>query len=137
MNKKTAEFTFLGELRTKVIHINSGTELTTDAPLDNNGKGEAFSPTDLLAVAMITCMVTVMGIHADKKGWRMGEVEGWVEKIMISHPRRVGGLVMEITCKGHSLSKLERIQLQNIALNCPVAKSLDPAISTQVQFKYC
>ncbi|MCB9231855.1 MAG: OsmC family protein [Bacteroidia bacterium] len=136
MAKKTAELTYEGDLRTRVVHLKSGNALVTDAPVDNHGKGEAFSPTDLLAVSMITCMVTVMGIHAEKTGLKIGEVSGWVEKIMAEHPRRVAQLNIEITFKNHRMDASEKRRIQEIGLNCPVAKSVHPDLLTQVKFIY-
>lgn len=131
-----SESTYLGELRTLSKHLRSGSEIITDAPTDNHGKGEAFSPTDLTASSLLTCMLTVMGIHANKNGLHMGELSGTIEKHMTAAPRRIESLKVEIQFKGSSLSKAERTMLENIAINCPVALSLHPDVVQQVAFKY-
>lgn len=130
----TIEFQYQGQLRTGATHLKSGNSLTTDAPVDNHGKGETFSPTDLVATALVSCMITVMGIKAEKHGCDMGEVTGSVKKVMADNPRRIGQLNVVIEFQGHRLSGQERALMQQTALNCPVAKSLHPDITQQVQF---
>ena len=132
----TADFKYLGGLRTEATHLRSDTSILTDAPTDNHGKGEAFSPTDLVASSLVSCMITVMGIKADKHNMDMGEVSGTVKKIMASEPRRVAQLNVEIAFKGHRLSSTERNILEKTALTCPVAHSLHPDITQQVKFSY-
>ncbi|HHG84342.1 MAG TPA: OsmC family peroxiredoxin [Bacteroidetes bacterium] len=119
-----------------MTHTKSGNQLVTDAPIDNNGKGEAFSPTDLVAAGLISCMVTVMGIHADRRGLNMGNVRGFVEKTMVNAPRRIAQLNVRIEFFNHSLSTPERQSLETIAINCPVAASLSPEIVQQTRFIY-
>ncbi|MEM6273144.1 MAG: OsmC family protein [Bacteroidota bacterium] len=130
------EIEYRGGLRTVLTHTPSGEQLTTDAPTDNHGKGEAFSPTDLIAASLISCMVTVMGIQADKRGMNMGEVTGSVEKVMVTNPRRVGQLNIKIDFAKHNLSGADRQALEHAAINCPVAQSLSPDIVQQAQFTY-
>lgn len=132
----TADFKYLGELRTESTHLRSGNSIVTDAPTDNHGKGEAFSPTDLVATSLVTCMITVMGIKAEKHGMDMGEVTGTVKKVMASEPRRVAQLNVEITIKGHRLSSNERNILEKTAITCPVSHSLHPDINQHVKFSY-
>jgi len=132
----TAEFTYLGELRTEATHLKSDTTIVTDAPTDNHGKGEAFSPTDLVASALVTCMITVVGIQANKHGWDLGKVSGTVKKIMVDGPRRIGQLNVTLEFRDHRLSGTERALVQQTALHCPVAMSLHPDISQQVQFVF-
>lgn len=132
----TATFTYQGNLRTLAVHSRSSKELITDAPVDNNGKGEAFSPTDLVATALVTCMITVMGIAAEKNDIQMGEIEGEVEKIMASNPRRVATLNVKLHFSAHHLSDSEKKYLENIAINCPVAKSIHPDIAVNMAFSY-
>ncbi len=103
----TAKVTYQGELRTEAEHLRSGNVIHTDAPVDNNGKGEAFSPTDLVATATLTCMITMMGIKARKSDINMGEVSGSVKKIMVPAPRRIGELVIELNFEQHNLSDTE------------------------------
>ena len=133
---KTAEIIYQGELRTTCTHKRSGTEILTDAPVDNHGKGEAFSPTDLLSTSLVACMITIMGIQANKRKIKIGKVSGTVEKIMGEAPRRVIALIVELTLRDHSLSKSEKILLENAALNCPVAKSIHPDIQMNTKFNY-
>lgn len=132
----TANIEYLGELRTQAVHISSKSEITTDAPTDNNGKGELFSPTDLVATALVSCMITVMGIHAQKNNLHMGDLKGNVEKIMVSAPRRISMLNLELTFTGHRLNESEKKHLETIAINCPVAKSIHPDIAMNVKFSY-
>jgi len=132
----TVSLTYQGSLRTEAVHEKSNNVLLTDAPTDNHGKGETFSPTDLVATAMISCMVTVMGILARKRNMNMGNVSSSVEKIMVNSPRRIGGMNIIITLSNHRLSMNERHLLEQTALNCPVAKSIHPDIQTHVKFVY-
>jgi uncharacterized OsmC-like protein len=132
----TAKVHYDGELRTTATHILSQQQIFTDAPPDNQGKGEAFSPTDLLATSLVSCMLTVMGILAQKKGIRLGEVVGTVEKMMAERPRRVSALMIELKFKGHQLSEIEKVLLEDAAINCPVAKSIHPDIAVNVKFGY-
>lgn len=132
----TAEVFYQGALRTQATHPRSEQQFITDAPVDNNGKGESFSPTDLVATGLLSCMITVMGIKAEKLGLSMGEVEGSVKKIMTDNPRRICRLDVEIEFKKDSLSPQERKMLQTTAINCPVAKSIHPDIMQNVKFRY-
>lgn len=132
----TVSLTYEGSLRTRLVHEKSGSLLQTDAPVDNHGKGEAFSPTDLVAAALISCMVTVMGILAESKGFDMGKVTGSVNKIMGENPRRITGLDLVLEFSNPHLSQKERQMLENAAMNCPVAKSIHPEIIVQVRFNY-
>lgn len=132
----TAEIKYLGSLRTQATHLRSGTEIITDAPVDNNGKGEAFSPTDLVATALVSCMITVMGIYANKNDIQMGEIDSSVEKIMAWGPRRISQLNLELIFLNHQLNETQKSLLQDIAMNCPVAKSIHPDISVNVKFVY-
>ncbi|RMG22975.1 MAG: OsmC family peroxiredoxin [Bacteroidetes bacterium] len=132
----TATIDYLGGLRTQATHLRSNSHIITDAPVDNNGKGEAFSPTDLLATALVSCMITVMGIHASKNDIPMGEVHGKVEKIMGSGPRRVSILNVELVFENHHLSEAEKKRLEAVAINCPVAKSISADIAMNVKFNY-
>lgn len=132
----TASFKYLGGLRTEATHLKSESVIVTDAPTDNHGKGEAFSPTDLVAAALVTCMITVMGIKAEKHGFEMGEVTGATKKVMADAPRRVAQITVDITFKGHRLSSTDKNILEQTALSCPVAHSLHPDITQLVQFHY-
>ena len=130
------ESSYLGELRVSSTHLASNTEIITDAPVDNNGKGESFSPTDLVATALGTCMITVMGIYAEKNGILMPNVYSRTNKVMSSSPRKISKLKIEIIFEGNQLSEVEKQSLKNVALNCPVAKSLHPDLKQEIEFNF-
>ena len=128
--------TYLGELRTKQIHIKSGTEVITDAPTDNHGKGEAFSPTDLTSAALGSCMATIMGIFANKHGIELPKFQYDTEKIMSANPRRIDTVKIQFTFESNNLSEDEKAKLKRAAINCPVALSLHPDIKQEVSFDF-
>jgi uncharacterized OsmC-like protein len=128
--------TYQGELRNRAEHIKSGNFLITDAPTDNHGKGEAFSPTDLLCTSLASCMITLMGITANSKGIQLGKVEARIEKVMHSEPRRVGEIHIHLELENNDFTAREKEILENAALTCPVAKSLHPDIKQEVTFGY-
>ena len=130
------ESSYLGELRVSSTHLASNTEIITDAPVDNNGKGESFSPTDLVATALGTCMITVMGIYAEKNGILMPNVYSRTNKIMSSSPRKISKLKIEIIFEDNQLSEVEKKSLKDVALNCPVAKSLHPDLQQEIEFNF-
>ena len=130
------EIKHTGSLHSEALHTESCTRIHTDAPLDNGGKGESFSPTDLLATALGTCMTTTMDLYAKKNGFSIGGANAVVLKHMVSEPsRRVGRLevVVEMPLSG---SHPQREALERAALNCPVAKSLSPEIQIPVSFSW-
>src|SRR6476661_6067720 len=124
----TSIVVYEGGLRTICTHLQSGSDFETDAPVDNNGKGERFSPTDLLATSLATCMVTVMGIKARHMGFDLSGIKVDVEKKMKADPRRVSGinLIYTIPEALQRLSKEDITTLKNIGINCPVQKSIHP-----------
>lgn len=128
------EGSYLGGLRVSSIHLASNTEIITDAPVDNNGKGESFSPTDLVATALGTCMITVMGIYAEKNGILMPNVYSRTNKFMTSNPRKISKLKIEIIFADNQLSDVDKQSLKEVALNCPVAKSLHPDLQQEIEF---
>lgn len=132
----TASVIYQGELRTEAEHLRSGNVLTTDAPVDNNGKGEAFSPTDLVATAAVSCMITMMGIKSRSADIDMGAVSGHVKKVMVSAPRRIGELIIELNFSQHNLSDSDKTILEAVALSCPVTRSLHPEIVINIKFNY-
>ena len=136
MPVNTSEVTYLGGLRTRAIHLKSGNEILTDAPVDNQGKGEAFSPTDLLATSLLSCMLTIIGIQAQNRNLMIGNVSGTVRKIMAENPRRVARIEISILFENHHLELEHQRQLEHAALNCPVAKSLDPKIEQVVKLNF-
>ncbi len=133
---KTSKITYVGNLRTEAIHLKSGNKIVTDAPPDNNGKGEAFSPTDLLATSLGCCMLTVMGIVAERHSLNIDNATVEITKIMESNPRRVGEIIVEISMPDNSYTDKDKELLERTALVCPVAKSLDPEIKQTVVFNY-
>lgn len=132
----TSEVTYLGELRTKAIHTGSGTQIISDAPLDNQGKGEAFSPTDLTATSLASCMMTIMGITARRDAMEIEGTKAIVKKIMGTEPRRIIEIIVELKITDKGLSDKQKKILENSALTCPVAKSLHPDIKQTISFEY-
>ncbi|MBI2269323.1 MAG: OsmC family protein [Bacteroidetes bacterium] len=132
---QTSVIKYLGNLRTEAIHRQSGKQLITDAPTDNQGKGEAFSPTDLLSTSLGCCMLTIMGIIANRHAIDMTGTQVEITKIMKSDPRRVGEIIVKmILPKNYSLKEKEL--LENAARTCPVAKSLHPDLKQTLDFVY-
>jgi uncharacterized OsmC-like protein len=132
----TIKTKYLGDLRTTSTHIKSGNALITDAPVDNKGKGEAFSPTDLLATSLATCMLTVMGINANSHGLNIEGVECDVTKVMATNPRRVSEIIIEFTFASNDFDENAKKILQDAAYSCPVAFSLHPDLKKSVTFKF-
>jgi len=131
----TSKLQYLGTLRIEAEHLKSGKTFITDAPTDNQGKGEAFSPTDILATSLGACMITVMGIRAVEEGFDLENCEATVQKVMESNPRRVAEVHVEVSLKANCSSKLQKI-IEGIGRNCPVAKSLHPDLKQVVTFKW-
>jgi len=130
----TVETTYIGDLRTENIHVQSGTKILTDAPTDNQGRGEAFSPTDLLAVALGTCMLTTIAIKTRNDGINIEGAKCSVTKIMSSSPpRKVAELQIKLQFP-KQYSDQEQKLLEEIALNCPVYLSLHPDMTKTVDF---
>lgn len=135
MSTSTVKYT--RGLRTEAIHNASKSTIITDAPVDNHGKGEAFSPTDLLATSLANCMLTVMGIKAGTDG--MTSIDGAVAevtKVMYQEPRRVGEIHVKITFPKNNFSDKEKKIYENIAYTCPVAKSLHPDLKQVLEFEW-
>jgi len=133
----TAQAIYVGELRTKAKHLKSGTEIITDAPTDNHGKGEAFSPTDLVATALGTCMLTTMGIVAERHGWELKGINMEITKVMATEPsRRISEIHIKFDFNDMPLTDEQQITLKNTALTCPVARSLDENIKQIVDFGF-
>lgn len=132
----TIQTRYQGDLRAQATHGPSKTALVTDAPLDNQGKGESFSPTDLVATALGTCMLTTMGIVAKRHGWRLEGASATVEKHMVADPdRRIGKLTVALRMPG-GLGEKERALLERTAVTCPVYKSLHPSLEIPVTFHW-
>ena len=128
----TVSCRYSGELRCEATHHGSGAVLITDAPIDNAGKGEEFSPTDLLATSVATCMLTIMGITAKSRNWSIEGSTADVEKQMTqSGPRKVEKLRVHMKLP-QQLSNEQRSLLQRVAEQCPVKRSLDPSIQLEL-----
>ena len=132
----TSNVVYEGDLRTTCTHLRSGSYFETDAPVDNNGKGERFSPTDLMATSLATCMITVMGIKARTMGFDLNGVKIDVEKIMKADPRRVGGINLSF----HIPDALKNVDdktktiLKHTGNTCPVQQSIHPDIEVNVDW---
>lgn len=131
----TSKVTYTGDLRTKSVHLQSGSEIVTDAPTDNNGKGEAFSPTDMVANSLATCMLTIMGIKANSMGINFEGSTALVTKIMKPEPRMISKIIVEFDMKLNVDEKTKTI-LERAALTCPVYLSLHPDIQKEITFNW-
>jgi putative redox protein len=127
---------YVGELRTEATHVYSGNKLITDAPLDNQGKAESFSPTDLLATSLGSCMLTIMGISAREHGFNIDGTKVKIWKIMESNPRRVGEVKIELTFPQNNYSEKEKKFIEKAAFTCPVNLSLHPDLKKTIIFNY-
>ena len=127
---------YVGELRTESTHLKSSNVIITDAPTDNNGKGNAFSPTDLVASALCSCMTTVMGICANKNQFDLPNSTAHVTKVMSSHPRRISKIIIEINFDKNNLSEQNVEKLIAVAKGCPIAQSLSSDLIQEVKFNF-
>lgn len=132
----TVKSVYTGSLRTKATHVKSGNAFITDAPIDNNGKGEAFSPTDTVAAALGSCMMTVMAIAGEKSGIDMTGMHLEATKIMAANPRRISELKVDFYWDNCQASERDRDWLKNVGLSCPVAKSLSPDLHQNITFHF-
>ncbi len=133
---ETIRTIYCGNLRTEALHVNSGQKIITDAPTDNHGKGEAFSPTDLLCAALGSCMLTVMGIAANTHRININGTTIKITKVMISNPRKIAEVIIEFTFSGNDYTDKDKMILEKAALTCPVALSLHPDLKQTIQFSY-
>lgn len=133
----TATIVYQGQLRCECTHLQSGTVIETDAPTDNRGKGERFSPTDTVCVALATCMITTMGIKAADMNIDLAGTKIDVKKYMVADPRRIAQIDVTLHFPGTlQLDEKERTILQRIGDNCPVAKSLHPDLKLQLVYNW-
>ncbi len=132
----TANVVYQGDLRVKSTHIASGGFIVTDAPVDNHGKGEAFSPTDLVAAALGNCMLTVMGIKAHHSGWNIDNTLVEITKVMGTEPRRITQIDAFITFPSGNFDDKTKAVLEHTALTCPVSKSLHPDLIQNITFTW-
>jgi uncharacterized OsmC-like protein len=132
----TSEVIYNGDLRTTATHLLSGNLIITDAPPDNQGKGEAFSPTDLVATALGSCMMTIMGIKARDNSIDITGAKAFVNKIMASNPRRIAKVEVTFTMPDRDYTEAEKAMLEEAALGCPVCKSLSSDCEAAIQFNW-
>lgn len=127
---------YQGSLRTENVHTRSGQIVITDAPVDNNGRGEAFSPTDLVCTALSTCMLTTMGILAEREGIDMKGMRAEVVKVMASNPRKIAEIQVTLSMDNLVATDVQKQKLRNTALTCPVALSLHESVQQTVTFNF-
>jgi putative redox protein len=132
----TIETVYLSDLRTTARHLKSGKELITDAPPDNQGRGEAFSPTDLLATSLGCCMLTIMGIAARTHGFSIDGTRIKTTKIMASDPRRVSEVIIDFEFPHADFTEKQKVLIRKAAGECPVAKSLHPDLKQTVKLNF-
>ena len=127
---------YLGDLRTECVHVASGTTLVTDAPVDNQGKGEAFSPTDLCATALASCAMTIIGIYGRSHDVDVTGTTIEVTKTMSANPRRIGKIEMIFTMPDRDYTDKQKLMIERAALTCPVHLSLHPDVEQVFTFKW-
>ncbi|MEX6687725.1 OsmC family protein [Danxiaibacter flavus] len=133
----TSQIIYKGDLRTQATHLQSNTIIETDAPTDNHGKGERFSPTDIVATALGSCMLTIMGIKARDLEVNLDGTSIEITKIMAAEPRRIGGIKVTFNFpEGLQVDEKQRTVLERAAITCPVAKSLHPDLVQDVVFNW-
>ena len=127
---------YVGGLRTEVTHLKSGNKVITDAPPDNNGKGEAFSPTDLTCASLNSCMMTLMGILAEREQINLAGLTSEIVKLMASNPRKIGEVQITFTHENLVATEIQKEKLKRAALTCPVALSLSDEVKQTVVFNF-
>jgi putative redox protein len=132
----TSKALYLGELRVEATHLKSGEIIITDAPTDNNGKGEAFSPTDTIATGLASCMLTIMGIVARENSIDIKGTFAEVTKTMALEPRRISKIEVKITLPKMEVSSTFQSFLEKRAKSCPVAQSIHPDIEQVINFEW-
>ena len=132
----TIKGTYKGNLRNEMTHLQSGNTIITDAPTDNHGKGEAFSPTDLACAALAGCMMTIMGITAQTKGFNIDGATYEITKTMASDPRRIGQIDIVITFPKNDYTEAQKAMLKRAADTCPVGKSLHPDVKVNLEMRF-
>ncbi len=132
----TSTLLYKGDLRTELTHLGSGNVVITDAPIDNKGRGGAFSPTDLVATALASCMITTMGILALEHGFNIDGTKADITKIMAADPRRISEVHIKLTFPQMEYTQKQKTMLRRAADTCPVALSLHPDIRQVVVFEF-
>ena len=127
---------YVGDLRTQGVHLKSGNTFTTDAPTDNQGKGEAFSPTDLVSAALSSCMMTIMGQVANREGVDMKGLKTEVIKIMGANPRKIAEIKIAFSHPNLNATAIQKQKLENAARTCPVALSLSESLTQTITFNW-
>ncbi|HLP74351.1 MAG TPA: OsmC family protein [Bacteroidales bacterium] len=133
---ETAKTKYVGDLRTEILHIRSGSVIVTDAPVDNKGKGEKFSPTDMVASALGSCIYTIMGIAAREHDFSIEGSTCTITKVMAENPRRIGEIKIEFDFTGGEYTQKQKTILQTCVRNCPVARSLKEDIYQNVTLHF-
>lgn len=132
----TATVTYESNLRTTCLHLQSGSVFETDAPTDNKGKGERFSPTDLIATGLGACLITTMGIKAESMDIALDGAKVEVTKVMVSDPRRIGKIIVHATMPSLNLDDKTKEILERVGRTCPVERSLHPDVELAIQFNW-
>lgn len=132
----TSTVTYLGDLRTEAVHLQSGVRIVTDAPTDNQGRGEAFSPTDLCATSLASCMLTLMGISARQHGIDIDGARAEVTKVMAANPRRIHQVIVHVHMPKNAYTEAEKKILETAARTCPVSFSLSEGIEQVMEFMW-
>lgn len=132
----TATVTYESNLRTTCLHLQSGSVFETDAPADNKGKGERFSPTDLIATGLGACLITTMGIKAESMDIALDGAKVEVTKVMVSDPRRIGKIIVHATMPALNLDEKSKEILERVGRTCPVERSLHPDVELDIQFNW-
>lgn len=130
----TSKVSYLGNLRTSCTHLASGTTIITDAPVDNHGKGETFSPTDLVATSLASCMMTIMGIYCQEHEIEFNFCEASILKIMAASPRRIEKVVVEMDLKGNDWDEKTIQKVIAAGRACPVARTLEGNVELEFKF---
>lgn len=131
-----AKARYEGHLRTRLTHLASGQDVITDAPVDNHGKGEAFSPTDLVSAALSSCMMTIMGMVAAREGVMLEGLTAEVVKVMAANPRKIAEIQIVFSHPALGASDVQKQKLKQAALTCPVALSLHESVKQTVIFNF-
>ena len=132
----TISGSYLGSLRTQASHIKSGNTIITDAPIDNNGKGEAFSPTDLVCAALSSCMITIMGILADREKIDLRGLTSEIVKVMSANPRKIAEIQITFRHPNLVATEEQKQKLKQAARTCPVALSLSESLKQSIEFNF-
>jgi putative redox protein len=127
---------YTGGLRTEVTHLKSGNKIITDAPTDNNGRGEAFSPTDLTCASLNSCMMTLMGILAEREQINLTGLKSDIVKVMAANPRKIAEVQITFTHENLVATDIQKEKLKRAALTCPVALSLNDELKQNIIFNF-